>query len=260
MVRYYRKVIETAARYGLTVNAHEPVMDTGERRTWPNMLSREGARGQEYNAGGPDGGNPPEHETILFFTRMLAGPMDYTPGIFDILLEGSTGTARTPDQPRVRTTVAKQLALYVVLYSPVQMAADVIERYADQPAFQFVRDVAVDWDTTRVLDGAIGDYVVVARKERGADRWFIGAITDEAATLVRRPVTIPAGRAELRRGDLCRWAQGRLAHEPVPGGDLVAAGRRHDRPAPLACAWRRERHPNPTAVARAADVAGLSRR
>jgi len=179
MVRHHRRVIETAARYGLTVNAHEPIMDTGERRTWPNMLSREGARGQEYNAGGPDGGNPPEHETILFFTRLLAGPMDYTPGIFDLLLAGSSGAARTPDQPRVRTTLAKQLANYVVLYSPVQMAADVIESYAGQPAFQFIRDLAVDWDTTRVVHGAIGDFVVVARKERGADRWFVGAITDE---------------------------------------------------------------------------------
>ena len=179
MVRHHRKVIETAARYGITVNAHEPIMDTGERRTWPNMLSREGSRGQEYNAGGPDGGNPPEHETILFFTRLLAGPMDYTPGIFDLMLKRPTGTPRTPDQPRVRTTLAKQLADYVVLYSPVQMAADVIENYADQPAFQFVRDVAVDWDTTRVIDGRIGDYVIVARKQRGADNWFLGAVTDE---------------------------------------------------------------------------------
>ncbi len=196
MVRHYRKVIETAARYGITVNAHEPVMDTGERRTWPNMMSREGSRGQEYNAGGPDGGNPPEHETILFYTRLLAGPMDYTPGIFDIQLKGSTGSASTPDQPRVRTTIAKQLALYVVLYSPVQMAADVIERYANQPAFQFVRDVAVDWDTTRVIDGAIGDYVVVARKERGRENWFIGAITDENARTFDVPLRFLAPGAK----------------------------------------------------------------
>ena len=195
MVRHHRRVIETAARYGITVNAHEPIMDTGERRTWPNMLSREGARGQEYNAGGPDGGNPPEHETILFFTRLLAGPMDYTPGVFDILLAGSSGAARTPDQPRARTTLAKQLANYVVLYSPVQMAADVIESYANQPAFQFVRDVAVDWDTTRVLDGAIGDYVVVARKQRGADRWFIGSITGEHARRFEIPLDfLPPGK------------------------------------------------------------------
>ena len=196
MVQHHRKVIEAAAKYGITVNAHEPIMDTGERRTWPNMLSREGSRGQEYNGGGPDGGNPPEHETILFFTRLLAGPMDYTPGIFDLMLKRPTGTARTPDRPRVRTTLAKQLALYVVLYSPVQMAADVIENYANQPALQFVRDVAVDWDTTRVIDGKIGDYVVVARKERDADRWFIGAITDENARTVDIPLTfLPKGRA-----------------------------------------------------------------
>ncbi len=181
MVRHFRKVVETAAKYGITVNAHEPIKDTGERRTWPNFVSREGARGMEYNAGGPDGGNIPEHETVLFFTRLLAGPLDYTPGIFDIMLKRPTGTSRTPDQPRVRTTLAKQLALYVVLYSPVQMAADLIENYADQPAFQFVRDVAVDWDTTRVIDGRIGDYVIVARKQRRADTWFLGAISDEEA-------------------------------------------------------------------------------
>jgi alpha-glucosidase len=179
MVRHFRKVAEIAAKYGITVNAHEPIKDTGERRTWPNFISREGARGQEYNAGGPDGGNLPEHETVLFFTRLLAGPMDYTPGVFDILLKRPTGTPRTADQPRVRTTLAKQLALYVVLYSPVQMAADLIENYADQPAFKFVRDVPVDWDTTRVLDGRIGDYVIVARKQRGADDWYVGAISDE---------------------------------------------------------------------------------
>jgi alpha-glucosidase len=216
MVRHFRKVIETAARYGITVNAHEPVMDTGERRTWPNMLSREGARGGEYNAGGPDGGNPPEHETILFFTRLLAGPLDYTPGIFDILLSGSSGKARTPDQPRVRTTLAKQLALYVVLYSPVQMAADIIESYADQPAFQFVRDVAVDWDTTRVIHGAIGDHVVVARKERGADRWFIGAITDEHPRRFDVPLTfLRPGTAYVAE----RYADGVGAHwltNPLP--------------------------------------------
>jgi len=150
------------------------------------MMSREGARGQEYNAWSGDGGNPPEHETILFFTRMLAGPMDFTPGIFDILLK-STGKARQDWEPRVRTTLAKQLALYVVLYSPLQMAADLPENYANQPAFQFIRDVAVDWDTTRVLAGQIGDYVAVARKERGKDTWFIGAITDEE----RRAITVP---------------------------------------------------------------------
>jgi alpha-glucosidase len=179
-VRHHRKVIETAAKYGIMVDAHEPIHDTGERRTWPNMMSREGARGQEYNAWGAEGGNPPEHETILFFTRLLAGPMDFTPGIFDILLT-KTGAPRTLEESRVRTTLAKQLALYVVLYSPVQMAADLPENYAGKPEFQFIRDVAVDWDTTRVLAGRIGDYVAVARKTKGKDEWFVGAITDESA-------------------------------------------------------------------------------
>ena len=179
MVRHYRKVVETAARYGIMLDVHEPMHDTGERRTWPNMMSREGSRGQEYNAWSGDGGNPPEHETILFFTRLLAGPMDFTPGIFDLLLERGTGHPRRPDEARVRTTLAKQLALYVVLYSPLQMAADLPENYQGQPAFQFIRDVAVDWDTTRVIDGRIGDYVIVARRERGGQTWFLGAITDE---------------------------------------------------------------------------------
>lgn len=180
MVRHYRHLVETAARYHIMVDVHEPIHDTGERRTFPNMMSREGARGQEYNAWGGEGGNPPEHETNLFFTRMLAGPFDFTPGIFDIL-ERSSGHAKTPEEPRVRTTLAKQLALYVVLYSPVQMAADLIENYEGQPAFQFIRDVAVDWDTTAVLKGAIGDYVIVARRQRDSAQWFLGAITDEFA-------------------------------------------------------------------------------
>jgi alpha-glucosidase len=181
MVRHHRRVIETAARHHITVDVHEPIKDTGERRTWPNMMSREGSRGMEYNAWGGDGGNPPEHETILFFTRMLAGPMDFTPGIFDLLIQRPTGTPRRPEDARPRTTLAKQLALYVVLYSPLQMAADLPENYEGQPAFQFIRDVAVDWDTTIVLEGQIGDDVIVTRKTKGKDEWFVGAITDEEA-------------------------------------------------------------------------------
>jgi alpha-glucosidase len=188
MVQHYRHVIAEAARYGIALDVHEPMHDTGERRTYPNMMSREGARGQEYNAWSGDGGNPPEHETILFFTRMLDGPMDFTPGIFDIL-ERSSGHAHRPDEPRVRTTLAKQLALYVVIYSPLQMAADLPENYAHQPAFQFIRDVAVDWDTTRVLDGRIGDYVVVARRVRGGATWFVGAITDEQGRTLDVPLS-----------------------------------------------------------------------
>lgn len=194
-VRHHRKVIETAARYGIMVNAHEPIHDTGERRTWPNMMSREGARGQEYNAWSGEGGNPPEHESILFFTRLLAGPMDFTPGIFDLLL-ASSGRPRAPEESRPRTTLAKQLALYVVLYSPLQMAADLPANYAGKPAFQFIRDVAVDWDTTRVIDARIGDHVVVARKARGKDEWFLGAITDEEARSFDVPLSFLApGRA-----------------------------------------------------------------
>lgn len=189
MVRHHRRVIETAAKHGIMLDVHEPIKDTGERRTWPNMMSREGARGQEYNAWGGEGGNPPEHETILFFTRMLAGPMDFTPGIFDVLIQRPTGTPRRPEEARPRTTLAKQLALYVVIYSPLQMAADLPENYTGHLAFQFIRDVAVDWDTTRVLEGQIGDYVVVARKQRDAENWFVGAITDEEARTFDVPLS-----------------------------------------------------------------------
>lgn len=196
MVRHHRKAIETAAKYGIMLNVHEPVHDTGERRTWPNMMSREGSRGQEYNAWGAEGGNPPEHETILFFTRLLAGPMDFTPGIFDILLQKPTGKPRTQYEARVRTTLAKQLALYVVLYSPLHMAADLIENYENQPAFQFIRDVPVDWERTKVLEGKIGDYVVVARQQRNAADWYIGAITDEEARTFEIPLSfLPSGRS-----------------------------------------------------------------
>ena len=216
MVRHYRKVIETAARYGIMVDVHEPIHDTGERRTYPNMMTREGARGQEYNAWSGEGGNPPEHETILFFTRLLAGPMDFTPGIFDITIQRASGTPRQPHEPRVRTTLAKQLALYVVLYSPLHMAADVIESYENQPAFQFVKDVAVDWDTTRVIDGKIGDYVVVARKQRDTDQWFLGAITDEEARTFDVPLDfLPPGRSYVAE----IYADGPGAHwltNPLP--------------------------------------------
>jgi alpha-glucosidase len=227
MVRHYRRVIETAAKYGIMLDVHEPIHDTGERRTYPNMMTREGARGQEYNAWGGEGGNPPEHETILFFTRLLAGPMDFTPGIFDILIErggstGGTGRPRRPEEPRIRTTLAKQLALYVVLYSPLQMAADLPENYERQPAFQFIRDVAVDWDTTRVLEGKIGDYVVVARRERNGQSWYLGAITDEEARTFDVPLSfLPPARSFVAE----IYADGPGAHwlkNPLP----VAISRR----------------------------------
>ncbi len=179
MVRHYRKVIETAAKYHIMMDVHEPIHDTGERRTYPNWMSREGARGQEYNAWGGEGGNPPEHETNLYFTRLLEGPMDFTPGIFDLLINRGTGRNRRIEESHPRTTLAKQLALYVVIYSPLQMAADLPENYANQPAFKFIRDVAVDWETSKTIDGKIGDYVIVARKAKNSEDWFLGAITDE---------------------------------------------------------------------------------
>jgi alpha-glucosidase len=187
-VQHHRHVLETAARYGIMMNVHEPIHDTGERRTWPNMMTREGSRGQEYNAWSGDGGNPPEHETILFFTRLIPGPMDFTPGVLDILRTTEDGDAPANHEARIRTTVAKQLALYVVLWSPMQMAADLPENYRDHLAFPFIRDVPVNWDDTRVLNGRIGDQVVVVRKERGGEDWYLGAITDEEARTIEIPL------------------------------------------------------------------------
>src|SRR5258705_2315571 len=174
------------------MDVQEPIHDTGERRTYPNMMSREGARGQEYNAWSGECGNPPEHETNLYFTRMLAGPMDFTPGIFDLLIERGTGRPRRPDEPHPRTTLAKQLALYIVLYSPVQMAADLPENYVGKPAFQFIRDVAVHWETSKTIDGEIGDYVIVARKAKNSDDWVPGAITHAEGRTLSAPLNFLA--------------------------------------------------------------------
>ncbi|MCH8617125.1 glycoside hydrolase family 97 protein [Sphingomonas sp. SM33] len=169
-VNHHMKVVTEAAKRQIAVNPHEPVKDTGLRRTYPNWVSREGQRGMEYNAWG-EPKNPPEHEANLVFTRMLSGPMDFTPGILS--LEGKNKT-------HIPSTLAKQLALYVVLYSPIQMAADLPENYAANPKpFQFIKDVAVDWDDTRMLAGEVGDLAVFARKARGKDEWFLGAVGDE---------------------------------------------------------------------------------
>jgi len=170
MVRHYQHVVDVAAEHHIAVDAHEPVKATGLRRTYPNFVAREGARGMEYNAWG-NPGNPPEHEENLVFTRLLAGPMDFTPGIFKM---------QTRPGSHVSTTLAKQLALYVTIYSPIQMAADLLDHYEANPKpFKFIEDVAVDWDETRVLNGEVGDYVTIARKERGGEDWFLGSITDE---------------------------------------------------------------------------------
>jgi alpha-glucosidase len=174
MVQHYQQVVELAAKHKIMLNVHEPIKDTGIRRTYPNMMTREGARGTEYDAWSQDGGNPPEHTTILPFTRLLSGPMDYTPGIFDLLFE----EAQRPNN-RVNTTLAKQLALYVVIYSPLQMVADLPENYENHPAFQFIMDVPVDWEDTLVLHAQIGDYVTIARQDRHSEDWYIGSITDE---------------------------------------------------------------------------------
>jgi len=173
MVNHYRKVIETAAKYDVAVNAHEPIKATGIRRTYPNAISREGLRGQEFNAWSSDGGNPPNHLPTVAFTRMLAGPIDFTPGVFNIKLK--------PYKPnnQVNTTLAQQLALYVVIYSPIQMACDLIENYKNQPAFQFINDVGVDWDKTITLNGEVGEFVTIARKEKNKENWFVGSITNE---------------------------------------------------------------------------------
>lgn len=172
MVNHYRKVLETAAKYNVAINAHEPIKATGLRRTYPNAISREGLRGQEFNAWAQDGGNPPEHLPIIAFTRMLAGPIDFTPGVFDITLP-------TKENNQINTTLAQQLALYVVIYSPIQMACDLPENYENQPAFQFIRDVGVDWEKTVVINGEVGDFVTIARQEKETGSWFVGGITDE---------------------------------------------------------------------------------
>lgn len=186
MVRHNLLVAETAAKYRIAIDAHEPVKDTGLRRTWPNMVAREGARGQEYNAWGVPT-NPPEHMTILPFTRLLGGPMDFTPGIFDVA-HGKDDVTR-----RVQSTLATQLAEYVVVYSPIQMAADLPENYEKNlAAFQFIRDVPTDWETSKTLQSEIGDYVVVARRQRGGQDWFLGAITDENARSLEPPLTFLA--------------------------------------------------------------------
>lgn len=174
MIKHYERVAQKTASYKIMVNMHESVRLTGLHRTYPNWIASEAARGNEFNAWSV--GNPPEHETILPFTRLMGGPMDYTPGIFKIKMSHYNPEKKE----QVHTTLAKQLALYVTMYSPLQMAADLPENYEAKPdALQFIKDVAADWDETKVLDAEPGDYILMARKAKGADQWFMGAITDE---------------------------------------------------------------------------------
>ncbi|MBT8137172.1 MAG: glycoside hydrolase family 97 protein [Gammaproteobacteria bacterium] len=204
MVDHYLRSVKKAAEHKISLNPHEPIKDTGLRRTYPNWMTREGVRGQEFNAWG-DPPNPPEHTAIIPYTRMLSGPADFTPGIFDLTFQGMES------KQRVQTTLAKQLALYVVLYSPLQMAADLPENYEKRPdAFQFIVDVPADWEQSIGVAGEIGDYVVMARQERGGSDWYLGALTDEEP----RELTVPLDflssgkryRAEIYRdGPAAHW-------------------------------------------------------
>lgn len=189
-VRHYRRVVETAAKYGIMVNAHEPIKDTGIRRTWPNMMTREGAKGMEWNAWSR--GNSPEHHSILVFTRLLSGPMDYTPGVFDILHSKTKSSPQYRNwnnedegNSRLNTTRAGQIAAWIVLYSPWQMASDLPEHYEGENAFQFFKDYRADIDESFPLFGYPGKEYGVVR--RAGDRFFLGVITgNEAYTMPRQ--------------------------------------------------------------------------
>jgi len=176
MVNHYTRVLEKAEKYQICIDSHESVRLTGLHRTYPNWFAAEAARGNEFNAWSI--GNPPEHETILPFTRFMGGPMDYTPGIFQIKMDYYNPQSKY----QVHTTLAKQLALYVTIYSPIQMAADLPENYERFPdAFTFIEQVPVNWSDTKILKAEPGDYIIIARKDKESDNWFIGAITDEEA-------------------------------------------------------------------------------
>jgi alpha-glucosidase len=182
MVEHFRKVLETAAKYEVSIVVHEPIKDTGIRRTFPNMISREGARGQEFNGFmGTKDNNKPNHSTILPFTRLISSPMDYTPGIFNL----TEYRYFAPDNEKINlnhqipSTISKELAHYVVIYAPVQMAADLPENYEGHPAFQFIKDVPTDWENSVCINGEIGEYITMVRKDINSDDWYLGSITNE---------------------------------------------------------------------------------
>jgi alpha-glucosidase len=235
MVGHHLRVVEAAAKRQIAINAHEPVKDTGLRRTYPNWMTREGARGMEFNAWGSPP-NPPSHEAMLAFTRLLAGPMDYTPGIFD--LRPNERPPVRPDIPRgdpknrPQTTLAKQLATYVTIYSPLQMAADLPENYeARMDAFQFIKDVEADWEESIALAGEVGQYVAIARQGRQSKEWFLGAVTDENPRDLSLPLSfLEPGkkyRAQIYRdGPDAHWDTNPYAivieEKLVTGGDSFA--------------------------------------
>lgn len=175
VVNHYQYAIEKAADYKVMVNAHEAVRPTGLARTWPNLIGNESARGTEYEA---FGGNNPNHVTILPFTRLLGGPMDYTPGIFEM----DVSKLNPDNHSHVNATLANQLALYVTMYSPLQMAADIIEHYQEFPdAFQFIKDVPVDWQDSKYLEAEPGRYITIARKDKNSNDWFVGNVNGKKA-------------------------------------------------------------------------------
>jgi alpha-glucosidase len=183
MVNHFQKVTETAARHKVMVNAHETVKDTGLSRTYPNLMTRESVRGMEYNGGSPDTGNLPNHTVIIPFTRGLSGPIDFTPGIFNFDYQKHRPNNRVP------STLANQLALYVTLYSPLQMAADLPENYQGHPAFAFIDAVPTDWQQSQALQGKIGQYLVIARQDKHSDNWYLGATSNEDARTLKQPLS-----------------------------------------------------------------------
>ncbi|MFN9635074.1 MAG: glycoside hydrolase family 97 protein [Erythrobacteraceae bacterium] len=235
MIDHHMTVIKAAAKRQIAMDTHEPVKDTGLRRTYPNWMSREGARGMEFNAWGTPP-NPPSHEPMLAFTALLAGPFDYTPGIFD--LRPNERPPVRPDMPRgdpknrPQTTLAKQLATYVTIYSPLQMAADLPENYeARMDAFQFIKDVEADWEESVALAGEVGQFVAIARQGRKSKEWFLGAVTDENARDLSVPLSfLEKGkryRAQIYRdGPDAHWDANPYAivieEKIVTGGDTFA--------------------------------------
>ena len=192
VVNHFIHNVSTAAKYKLSINTHESVKDTGLRRTYPNWISRESARGQEYNSGWAPS-NPPNHIPLMAFTRMLSGPMDFTPGIFDfdyVRIHSGGPEWGEKEFTRPLSTLARQLALYVVLYSPIQMAADLPENYEKNlKPFQFIKDVPTDWEHSIALQGEVGEFIVTARKEKkhrhySGEDWYLGAVTNEDERVV----------------------------------------------------------------------------
>lgn len=221
-VQHHQKVIEAAARHRIAINPHEPVKDTGLRRTWPNWVSREGARGMEYNAWGQFA-NGPEHDPTLVYTRMLSGPMDFTPGVLSL---------KSPTGVDLASTRAKQLGYYLAIYSPIQMAADLIENLKDYPReLEFIRQVPADWEQSRLIAGAVGDYAIFARKDRNSADWYVGGVNDGAGREVELDFSfLEQGRTytatiyrDTRRSDYRTEARHEIEYDTqtVTSGDIM---------------------------------------